>query len=85
MSRQPVNAVQYVAELNARLWADPAFSEGMAFKLYPDGQIGPHLRAAEGAGSCSIPPVFSRIAAQVAAQFEILLPVPECAADSVWH
>lgn len=85
MSRKPVHPLQYVAELNVRLWADSAFCEGMAFKLYPDGKIGPYLRDADAAGSCSIPPVFARIEAQVAREFEILVPVPETAPDSAWH
>lgn len=72
MPRKPVNHVQYLAELNQRLWADPAFCEGMAFKLYPDGQIGGHQRDAGGVGSCSIPTVFARIEALVAAEFEIV-------------
>lgn len=72
MSRKPLNHVQYLAELNQRLWADPAFCEGMAFKLYPDGKIGGHLRDADGMGSCCIPEVFGRIEAQVAQEFEIM-------------
>ncbi len=85
MPRTPVHALHYVAELNARLRADPAFCEGMAFKLYPDGRIGPHLRAAEAAGSCSIAPVFARIAEQVAQEFEMLQPVPQAAVDTAWQ
>lgn len=79
MSRQPVHPVQYLAELNQRLWADPAFREGMEFKLYADGKIGGHLRDADGMGSCSIPAVFARIEAQVARRFEVLVPMPEFA------
>ena len=76
MPRTPVNHVQYLAELNQRLWADPEFSEGMSFKLYPDGKIGAHLRDADGVGSCSIPAVFARIEAQVAQDFELAAPLP---------
>lgn len=76
MSPKPVNHVQYLAELNQRLWADPEFCEGMAFKLYPDGKIGGHLRDAGGVGSCSIPAVFARIEAQVAQDFELAAPLP---------
>lgn len=75
MHRKPVNAVQYLAELNQRLWADQAFGEGMAFRLYPDGKIGPHLPDADAGGCCSIPPVFARIEEQVALEFEIMVPL----------
>ena len=75
MQRKPVTAIQYLAELNQRLRADPAFGEGMAFRLYPDGKIGAHLRDADDVGSCSIAPVFARIEEQVAQEFEILMPV----------
>ncbi|WP_326533618.1 hypothetical protein [Pseudorhodoferax sp.] len=84
MSRKPLNHVQYLAELNLRLWADPEFSEGMEFKLYPDGAIAGHLRHADGMGSCSIPAVFARIEAQVAREFELQALLPEVA-DSVYH
>lgn len=75
MSRKPLNHVQYLAELNQRLWSDPEFCEGMAFKLYPDGKIGGHLRDADGMGSCSIPAVFARIERQVALEFELAVSV----------
>jgi hypothetical protein len=76
MQRRPLNHVQYLAELNQRLWADPAFREGMAFRLYPDGQIAGHLRDCCDAGSCSIPAVFARIAQDVAQAFELVVPQP---------
>lgn len=72
LQRQPLNPVQYVAELNQRLWADAEFREGMAFRVYPDGRIGGHLRDCSEAGSCGIPAVFARIEAQVAARFEMV-------------
>lgn len=75
MSRKPLNHLQYLAELNQRLRADPEFSEGMAFKLYPDGKIGCHLRDADGVGSCTIPAVFARIEAQVACRYELVVPM----------
>lgn len=84
MQRKPLNHVQYLAELNLRLWADPEFCEGMEFKLYPDGTIAGHLRHADGMGSCSIPPVFARIEEQVACKFEIQPLLPEFA-DSAYH
>ncbi|MFT3721000.1 hypothetical protein [Pseudorhodoferax sp.] len=73
--RKPLNHVQYLAELNQRLWADPAFCEGMAFRLYPDGKIGGYLRDADTAGSCTIPAVFARIQAQVEREFELVVPM----------
>lgn len=76
--RKPLNPVQYLAELNLRLWADPAFHEGMAFRRYPDGQIAGHLRDADAVGSCSIPAVFGRIAEQVAREFVLV----ECQPDA---
>lgn len=79
MSRKPLNHVQYLAELNQRLWADPEFCEGMEFKLYPDGEIAGHLRHADNMGSCSIPAVFARVEAQVAQLFEIRTLLPEFA------
>lgn len=75
MPRKPLNPVQYVAELNQRLWADPEFCEGMAFKLYPDGKIGGHLRDADGVGSCTIPAVFARIETEVSRCYELVMPV----------
>lgn len=75
MSRKSLNHVQYLAELNQRLWADPDFREGMEFKLYPDGEIAGHLRGANQAGACSIPAVFSRIEAQVAQECDLFLPI----------
>lgn len=82
MSRKPLNHVQYLAELNQRLWADPAFCEGMAFKLYADGTIAGHLRDAEAIGSCSIPAVFARIEALVAGEFEIVTVLREASTDA---
>lgn len=82
MPRKPVNHVQYLAELNQRLWADPEFCEGMAFKLYPDGKIGGHLRDAGGGGSCSIPAVFARIEALVAGEFEVVTVLREASTDA---
>lgn len=75
MARKPLNHVQYLAELNQRLWADPGFSEGMEFKLYPDGKIAGHLRDADAMGTCSIPALFARIEAQVVAEFELVVPI----------
>lgn len=75
MPRKPLNHVQYLAELNQRLRADPDFSEGMAFKLYPDGKIGGHLRDADSVGSCTIPAVFARIEAQVACECQLVVPM----------
>ncbi len=75
MSRKPLNHLQYLAELNQRLRADPDFCEGMAFKLYPDGKIGGHLRDAAAVGSCTIPAVFARIEAQVACECELVVPM----------
>ena len=75
MSRKPLNHVQYLAELNQRLWADPEFSEGMAFRIYPDGKIAGHLRDASDVGSCRIPAVFARIEQCVAREFELVVPV----------
>lgn len=80
MPRKPLNHVQYLAELNQRLWADPEFCEGMAFRLYPDGEIGGHLRDADGIGSCRIPAVFARIEAQVAREFALVVPIPQAPA-----
>lgn len=74
MPRRPLNHVQYLAELNQRLWADPEFREGMAFRIYPDGQIAGHLRDACELGSCSIPAVFARIAQCVEREFELVVP-----------
>lgn len=82
MPRKLLNHVQYLAELNQRLWADPDFRDGMAFKLYPDGAIAGHLRDAEHAGSCSIPAVFARIEAQVAQAYELAMPLPQAAHDA---
>ncbi len=75
MSRRSLNHVQYLAELNRRLWADPDFREGMEFKLYPDGEIAGHLRDADQTGSCCIPAVFSRIEAQVAKECDLFVPI----------
>lgn len=75
MQRKPLNHVQYLAELNRRLRADPQFSEGMEFKLYPDGKIAGHLRDADAAGSCTIPVVFARIEQQVACSCELVVPI----------
>ena len=75
MPRRPLNHVQYLAELNQRRWADPEFSEGMAFRIYPDGKIGGHLRDASDVGSCRIPAVFARIEQCVAREFELVVPV----------
>ncbi|HVR53007.1 MAG TPA: hypothetical protein VMS38_25010 [Pseudorhodoferax sp.] len=77
MPRKLLNHVQYLAELNQRLWADPDFRDGMAFRLYPDGKIAGHLRDAEHVGSCTIPTVFARIEAQVAQAYELALPAPQ--------
>lgn len=82
MARKILNHVQYLAELNQRLWADPDFRDGMAFKLYPDGQIAGHLRDAGHVGSCSIPAVFARIEAQVVQAYELALPVPHTESDA---
>lgn len=82
MARKILNHVQYLAELNQRLWADPDFRDGMAFRRYPDGQIAGHLRDAGHVGSCSIPAVFARIAAQVAQGCELALPVPHAEPDT---
>lgn len=76
MHRRPLNHVQYLAELNQRLWADPHFREGMAFRLYPDGQIAGHLRDCSEVGSCSVPAVFARIEDEVAQTFELVVPQP---------
>ena len=75
VARKPVTAIQYIAELNQRLWQDPAFCEGMEFKLYPDGKIGPHMRNADAVGNASIPTVFGRIEAAVEKEFEVIVPV----------
>jgi hypothetical protein len=75
MQRKPLNHVQYLAELNQRLWADPEFCEGMAFRIYPDGKIAGHLRDASDVGSCRIPVVFARIEQCVAREFELVVPV----------
>ncbi|KQP37126.1 hypothetical protein [Pseudorhodoferax sp. Leaf274] len=75
MQRKPLNHVQYLAELNQRLWADPEFAEGMAFHIYPDGKIAGHLRDASDVGSCRIPAVFSRIEQAVACEYELVVPV----------
>ncbi len=75
MQRKPLNHVQYLAELNQRLWADPEFAEGMAFRIYPDGQIAGHLRDASGVGSCRIPNVFGRIEQAVARVYELVVPM----------
>ncbi|KQP19764.1 hypothetical protein ASF43_28435 [Pseudorhodoferax sp. Leaf267] len=69
-----MNHVQYLAELNQRLWSDADFSEGMEFKLYPDGTIAGHLRDADGMGSCTIPAVFARIEHEVAQRFSLVVP-----------
>lgn len=74
MQRKPLNPVQYLAELNQRLWADPEFSEGMAFRIYPDGKIAGHLRDACDVGSCCIPAVFARIEESVAREFTLAAP-----------
>lgn len=75
MSRKPLNHLQYLAELNQQLRADPEFREGMEFKLYPDGKIGGHLRDADAVGSCTIPAVFLRIEQRVACRCELVVPI----------
>lgn len=73
--RTPLTHLQYLAELNQRLRADPEFREGMEFKLYPDGTIGGHLREADAAGSCTIPAVFLRIQQEVGARCKLVVPI----------